>query len=216
MAYYRRIKVWSVLLRLFHWAFALSIFTLLVTGYYIHNPFALGPWPGVPTNFIMAKVRFLHFVAGYVFIAALFVRLYLLLFGNRYERFWDFLPITPRNIRRLGHTIKAYLYLEPHQSHGGHNPLAGTVYLTVILLGIFLALSGLFLLYPESATWTYWGYLLFGSQQVARMFHYLLFWFFFIFVLLHLYLVIWNDIFGTEAIISSIFSGRKFLKKEKA
>ncbi len=214
MVCYRRVKIWSVLLRLFHWAFALSIATLLVTGYYIHNPFAFGPWPGVPTNFIMAKMRLFHFIAGYIFIAALLVRFYLLFFGNQFERFWDFLPIRPRNIKRLWHTIKAYLYLEPHESTGGHNPLAGTVYLGILILGIFLVLSGLFLLYPESPTWAHWGFVLFGSQAVARMFHYFLFWIFLLFVIVHLYLVIWNDIFGTEAIVSSMFSGRKFLKKE--
>ncbi len=214
MTLYQRVKIWGVLLRLFHWAFALSILTLLVTGYYIHNPFALGPWPGVPTTFIMAKIRLFHFIAGYIFISALIVRSYLLIFGNRFERFTDFIPCTPRNLKRLWHTIKAYLYFEPHESHGGHNPLAGTVYLAIIILGFFLGLSGLFLLYPESRTWAHWGFVVFGTQQIARMFHYFLFWVFFIFVLVHLYLVIWNDLFGSEAIISSIFSGRKFLKKK--
>ena len=212
---YRRIKVWSVLLRLFHWAFAISIVVLLLTGYYIHNPFALGPWEGVKTNFIMAKVRHIHFLAGFVFIAAVFVRLYLLIFGNRFERFWDFIPVTPTNIKRLFHTIKSYLYLGRHESHGGHNPLAGTVYLCVILLSFLMALSGLFMLYPENDTFASWGFSLFGNQQVARMFHYLLFWVYFIFMMVHLYLVIWNDIFGSEGIISSIFSGRKFLKAKK-
>ena len=29
---------WSILLRLFHWSFALSIVALVVTGFYIHFP----------------------------------------------------------------------------------------------------------------------------------------------------------------------------------
>ncbi len=213
MTYFRRVKVWSILLRLFHWAFALSIWVLLITGYYIHHPFALGPWEGVPTSFIMAKVRFLHFAAGFIFLAALLVRFYLLIFGNRYERFWDFLPVTPTNLKRLWHTIKAYLYLEEHRSHGGHNPLAGTVYFGLFILSVFMILSGLFMLYPENPTFASWGFSLFGNQQVARMFHYLLFWVYLIFFGLHLYLVVWNDIFGKEGIVSSIFSGRKFLPK---
>lgn len=212
MRVYRRVKVWGVLLRLYHWAFALSILTLFMTGYYIHNPFALGPWEGTPTNFLMAKVRFVHFVAGYIFIAALLVRFYLLFFGNRYERFTDFIIFRPRNLGRLIHTIKGYLYVEEHESHGGHNPLAGTVYLCVLILSVFMALSGLFMLYPEGGLWASWGVAIFGTQQVARLFHYLLFWVYLVFVMIHVYLVIWNDIFGTEGIISSIFSGRKFLK----
>ncbi len=216
MATYKRITVWSVLLRLFHWAFALSIVALCITGYYIHNPFALGPWEGTPTTFIMAKMRMIHFIAGYIFIAAVLVRLYLLLFGNRFERFTDFVPVTPRNIRGLFITIKHYLYLsDEHVGHGGHNPLAGTTYLFIILLSLLLIVSGLFMLFPESNTWVSWGVALFGTQQMARMVHYFLFWIFLVFMVIHVYLVIWNDIFGSEAIISSIFSGRKFLHKEE-
>ena len=212
MRVYRRVKVWSVLLRLYHWAFALSIITLFLTGYYIHNPFALGPWEGTPTNFLMAEVRFVHFVAGYVFIAALLVRIYLLFFGNQYERFTDFIIFRPRNLVRLFHTVRAYLYLGEHESYGGHNPLAGTVYLCVLVLSVFMALSGLFMLYPEGGLWASWGVTLFGTQQIARLFHYFLFWVYLIFVMIHVYLVVWNDIFGSEGIISGIFSGRKFLR----
>jgi Ni/Fe-hydrogenase 1 B-type cytochrome subunit len=35
---YKQHYVWSVLLRLFHWSFALSIVALAVTGFYIHYP----------------------------------------------------------------------------------------------------------------------------------------------------------------------------------
>ena len=208
---YRRVQIWSVLLRIFHWVFALSIFILFVTGYYIHNPFTLGPWEGVPTNFLMAKIRYIHFLASYFFLAALLLRLYLLFFGNQYERFTDFIILRPRNILRLFHTVKAYLYIGPHKSYGGHNPLAGTVYLLVILMSIFMAVSGLYMLYPEGGFWQSIGIFLFGTQEVARLFHYLLFWIYLVFVMVHIYLVIWNDIFGTEGIISGIFSGKKFL-----
>ncbi len=215
MVLYRRVKIWSVLLRIFHWTFALSILVLFVTGYYIHNPFALGPWEGSPTNFLMAKVRYVHFLAGYFFIAALLLRFYLLIFGNRYERFTDFIFLRPRNIPRLFHTIKAYLYLGKHESYGGHNPLAGTIYLLVLLMSVAMALSGLYMLYPEGGLWASAGFSIFKTQQMARLFHYFLFWIYLVFVMLHLYLVVWNDIFGDEGLISGIFSGRKFLPAKK-
>ena len=37
MAYEKK-KCWSILLRLYHWAFALSIVTLCITGFYINSP----------------------------------------------------------------------------------------------------------------------------------------------------------------------------------
>ncbi len=213
---YKRLKIWSLGLRIFHWSFALSIVVLCLTGYYIHNPFALGVWTGVKTTFLMAKVRYVHFVAAYVFMAAVFFRLYLFFFGNRFERLADFLPLTPRNMERLRLTIRHYFYLTDGPiGHGGHNPLAGTVYTGIILLSLVMIMSGLFLLFPESHFWVSWGVALFGSQQMARLVHYFLFWLFLIFILVHVYLVIWNEIFGSEALISSIFSGYKFLPKDK-
>jgi Ni/Fe-hydrogenase 1 B-type cytochrome subunit len=98
--------------------------------------------------------------------------------------------------------------------HGGHNPLAGSAYLGMILLSLLMIVSGLFLLFPENSTWVAWGKALFGTQQMARMVHYFLFWIFMIFSMVHMYLVLWNEIFGTEAIVSSIFSGKKFLHKD--
>ncbi|AEH44172.1 Ni/Fe-hydrogenase, b-type cytochrome subunit [Thermodesulfatator indicus DSM 15286] len=213
MGGYRRVKVWSVLMRLYHWAFALSIVTLCITGYYIRDPFVLGVWEGINTNFIMAEMRYIHFLAGYIFIAAIMVRLYLFIFGNKYERFTDFIPVTPRNIRGLFITIKHYLYLtDEHVGHGGHNPLAGTAYMGMVFLGIIMILTGLYLMYPENGIIYAIGTAIFGNQQVARLWHYFLFWIFAIFCMVHIYLVVWNDIFGDEGIISSIFSGRKYLK----
>ncbi len=213
---YKRVKIWSLGLRIFHWSFALSIVILCLTGYYIHNPFALGSWTGVKSNFLMAKVRYAHFVAAYIFMAAVFFRIYLLLFGNRFERLGDFLPLSSRNIKKLSSKIKYYFYLtDSHLGHGGHNPLAGTIYALMFFLSLIMVISGLFLLFPESHLWSAWGTALFGSQQMARLVHYFLFWIFLVFVLIHVYLVIWNEIFGSEALISSIFSGYKFLPKDK-
>ncbi len=78
---YQRYQAWSVLLRLFHWSFALSIVTLTVTGLYIHFPWTNTLVEG-SGRFPMATMRYIHFIAGFVFTAALLVRLYLLLLGT--------------------------------------------------------------------------------------------------------------------------------------
>ena len=84
MAYEKK-HCWSVLLRLYHWAFALSIITLCITGFYIH-----GPWTNTlregSASFPMAYMRFIHFVAGYVFTAAVLTRIFLERWGNKQER----------------------------------------------------------------------------------------------------------------------------------
>ncbi len=203
---------WSVLFRLFHWAFALSIVTLVVTGFYIYTPWTNTVLEG-SRSFPMATMRYLHFLAGFVFTAAVAVRFYLWIFGNRQEKLWDSAPITPRNIKNLFSTLIYYTYLtDKHDERLGHNALAGTAYIITILLAICQLITGFYLLYPESMFWQKWGVFLFGTQQKARFIHHLTMWYFIIFAFFHLYIVIWNDIKAPEGLISSIFTGRKFHK----
>jgi Ni/Fe-hydrogenase 1 B-type cytochrome subunit len=211
---YERHPAWSVLLRLFHWCFALSIVVLVTTGFYIHYPWTNTMVIDGSTGFPVATMRYIHFLAGFVFTAALLVRLYLLIFGNRQERFWDFLPITPRNIKNLFATLKYYLYLTDEHDHRlGHNALAGMAYFVTFLVALLQIISGLYLLYPESALWQKWGLAVFGPQQQGRWIHYLIMWYFIFFAAVHLYIVIWNDIRSKESLISSIFNGTKYTPK---
>jgi len=211
---FERHQAWSVLLRLFHWSFALSIVTLTVTGLYIHFPWTNTMVIGA-SSFPVATMRYIHFIAGFVFTAALLTRIYLLLFGNRQERFWDFLPITPRNIKNLFSTLGYYLYLtDKHDHRLGHNALAGIVYFTTFIVALTQLASGFFLLYPESPFWQKWGMYFFASQQQGRGIHYLLMWYFIFFVATHIYIVVWNDARSKEGLISSIFTGVKYLRVE--
>jgi len=211
---YERHLAWSVLLRLFHWVFALSIVVLVSTGLYIHFPWTNTMVIGT-SNFPVATMRYIHFIAGFVFTAALLTRLYLLLFGNRQEKFWDCLPITPRNIKNLVATLKFYLYLTDEYDHRlGHNTLAGIVYSVTLVLALVQIISGFYLLYPESVFWQKWGGLLLKTQQQGRWYHYLIMWYFIFFAAIHLYIVIWHDIQSREGLISSIFTGSKYTPRK--
>ncbi|RUM91175.1 MAG: Ni/Fe-hydrogenase, b-type cytochrome subunit [Thermovibrio sp.] len=215
MAAYEKRYVWGILLRLFHWTFALSIFTLIVTGLYIHWPWT-NTWLEGSHQFTMAIMRWIHFIAGMFFTCAVTARLYLWFCGNKYERVWDFLPINGRNVKNLFSTLLYYAYLtNHHEERLGHNALAGTAYFFTILLAIVQFLSGLYLLYPEGSIFTSIGASLFGTQQEARFIHYILNWYFAWFAMVHIYIVIWNDIKHPEGLISSIFDGFKFAKKEQ-
>lgn len=225
---YERHKVWSVLLRLFHWGLALSIVVLVTTGLYIHFPWTNTMVIGGTSSFPVATMRYIHFIAGFVFTASLLVRIYLLLFGNRQEKFWNLLPITPRNIKNLFSTLKCYLYLTDEHDHRqcylhltdghghwlGHNALAGIVYFITFLVALIQITSGFYMLYPESVFWQKWGLLLLGPQQQGRWIHYLIMWYFIFFSALHIYLVIWNDVRSEEGLISSIFTGIKYTPKK--
>ncbi len=211
---YEKKKCWSILFRLYHWAFALSIIFLVVTGFYINTPWTNTMMEGSAT-WTMAWMRYIHFVAGYVFTAAVLVRLFLYIFGNAQERITDNLPVTKRNISSLIVTILNYSYISnKHDDRLGHNTLAGVTYIITIFLAVFQLVSGFYLLFPEVANWEQYGVAIFGNQQMARFIHHLLMWWFMIFALIHVYLVIWNDVNEPEGLISSIFTGDKFKHKK--
>lgn len=215
MILYEKKKCWSILLRLYHWAFALSIIFLVVTGFYINTPWTNTMVEG-SMSWPMAWMRYIHFVAGYVFTAAVLTRIFLYIFGNAQERITDNLPITGRNIRNLWKTLLSYSYLhDEYHPRLGHNVLAGMTYVITIVAAIFQLVSGFYMLFPEVASWESWGVAIFNSQQNARFIHHLLMWWFMIFALIHVYLVFWNDIKQPEGLVSSIFTGDKF-KQTKA
>ncbi|MCF8055048.1 MAG: Ni/Fe-hydrogenase, b-type cytochrome subunit [Desulfocapsa sp.] len=206
-------NVWSVLLRLFHWSLVLSIVTLVVTGLYINTPWTNTTLEG-SVSFPMATMRYIHFLAGYLFAAAVMVRLFLYIFGNRQERIFDILPVTPRNFKSLTTTLGYYSYLsDKHDERLGHNVLAGIVYIVTFVAALFQLSSGFYMLYPEAAFWQGLGGSIFGTQQEGRFLHHLLMWYFILFAFVHVYLVVWNDLKSPEGLVSSMFNGKKFKHK---
>ena len=213
---YKRVFVWSGLLRLFHWTFAISTVILIFTGTYIHYPPITTKWAEFKPQYLMATLRYWHFAAGFCFISAIFLRIYLLFFGNKYERLTDFIPISRKNWKSLYQSLKFYLYLtREHEWRMGHTVLAGTIYFILFLCAIVMGLTGVYLLYPEVDFVSHVGGLLFGTPQTARFVHYLLNWAFLFFIMVHFYIAVWNDFEAPEAIISGAVSGSKFMPAGK-
>lgn len=213
MAVYEKQYCWSILLRLYHWMFALSIVMLVVTGFYIAWPWTNTMIEG-SASWPMAWMRYMHFVAGYVFSSAVAIRLFLFIFGNAQERIWDVLPITKRNINNLYRTLLNYSYIsDEHDARLGHNILAGLSYIFTILVAIYMIISGFYMLFPEVPFWEILGTKLMLTQQWARFIHHLAMWWFMIFAVIHIYLCVWNDVKDPEGLISSIFTGDKFVHK---
>ena len=59
----------SIGLRLTHWLRAISIVVLVGTGFYLSYVFQSPISTGEPVNFMQAKYRFVHEVAGFLLIA---------------------------------------------------------------------------------------------------------------------------------------------------
>ncbi len=62
-----RTYVWEKPVRVTHWLIFFAVLSLSFTGLYIHRPFLLSSGSAA---FVMAKMRFIHVVSGFVLIAA--------------------------------------------------------------------------------------------------------------------------------------------------
>jgi Ni/Fe-hydrogenase 1 B-type cytochrome subunit len=74
-----RTYVWELPVRVSHWFIVLPIAVLSFTGYYMHNPFIVAK---SDTTFLMARLRYIHLVAGSVLISAFLLRMYWFFVGN--------------------------------------------------------------------------------------------------------------------------------------
>ena len=63
----RRVFVWQLPVRFFHWINALAIVVLCVTGYLIGKPPALMSSGEAYERFVFGWIRYIHFVAAYIF-----------------------------------------------------------------------------------------------------------------------------------------------------
>ena len=92
----------------------------------------------------MGTIRFVHEVAGFVFIAAVLVRVYWAFVGNRYARWRGASPDHARSAPGPARQVSFYALRRRHPPPtNGHNPLAGLAYLGLYLGFLLSILSGL-------------------------------------------------------------------------
>lgn len=207
-----RIYVWEVPVRLTHWVTFASIIVLSVTGAYIADPFLLSP--GETT---MRTVRFIHLVAAYVFVASGILRTYGLFAGNQFSRWTAFVPTNRRHLRELVRQTQWYLFLR-RDLPGilGHNALASGTYLVVFTLFLIQTLTGFALVAAHGtepwATLLGWLPPLLGVQGI-RLTHHLLMWTILAFAVHHVYSALLVDHVEKNGLMSSIFTGSKYVPR---
>jgi Ni/Fe-hydrogenase 1 B-type cytochrome subunit len=210
-----RVYVWELPVRVSHWFIFFMVIVLSFTGYYIHNPFIVAK---STTTFLMATMRFIHVVAGFVFISAFLLRLYWFFMGNNWSSWRAFLPIHRRQWRGMGRMVAYYSFLRKDLVHQvGHNALAAVTYLVMFTLMLIEIITGLSLYTQVRGKWAL-GWL-FGwipdviDIQHIRLVHFCIMFVFFAFVIHHVYsavLVSWEE---RNGLIESIFTGYKFVPK---
>ena len=214
--------IYEVPVRVWHWIHALAITTLVVTGYFIANP--LPSLSGEASDhFLMGNIRFVHFVAAFVFATGLFVRFYWAIVGNEYSRELMLPPLwSGAWWKRVGHELKFYAFLTRKMSKNpGHNPLAQFFMWAInVVLALFMVCTG-FALYSQGTGAGSWADTLFGwvfviepSSQTVRMWHLMGMWLMLLFIIVHIYMVIRADFVSRQNSISVMLDGWRRFKDD--
>lgn len=213
------VYVYEVPIRLWHWINAASILVLAVTGYFIGSPL---PSIGgeASEHFLMGYIRFTHFAAAYIFAIGLLVRIYWAIVGNEHSREIFLPPLFKKEWwAGMWFHIRWYGFLEQEpKKYLGHNPLALLVMFIYILMSIFMLLTG-FALYSEGTGLGSWQSDLFGwvipvlgSSQDVHTWHHLGMWGIVVFIFVHMYIAIREDIMARTTMISTMINGWRFFK----
>lgn len=217
------IYVYEAPVRLWHWVNALAIVVLVVTGYFIGVPPPTMPGEAID-NFLFGYIRFAHFAAGYVLAVGFLGRIYWALVGNHHARQMFYIPFWRRRFwAEVLFEAKWYSFLTPDpKKYIGHNPLAQLAMFSMFTLGgVFMICTG-FALYAEGTGLDSWQHALFGwvidlagNTQNLHTVHRLGMWMMVIFVTVHVYAAIREDIMSRQTMISTIIGGWRMFKDNR-
>jgi Ni/Fe-hydrogenase 1 B-type cytochrome subunit len=171
----------------------------------------------------MGYMRFVHFAAGYVLAIALLARAYWAFVGNHHARELFTVPLLRAAYWREVFAMLAwYAFIRPRPNqYVGHNPMARlAMFFGFLLITLFMIATG-FALYGEGAQEGSWAHKAFtswviplfgGNSQTVHTWHHLGLWAMVIFVTLHVYAAIREDIMGRQSMVSTMISGYRTFK----
>ncbi len=217
----RRVYIWEVPVRLTHWVNVACIIILSFTGYYIANPYvSVSPREVYSGNF-MGLMRMIHFMTAFVFIGSVALRTFWAFVGNEWASWRGLFPfLTKEGRQAMGEAIRYYFFIRRDPPEvAGHNALAGMTYMVIVFLYIVMSLTGLTLygVIHASSIWRNLSdvVLLYFSVQTIRLLHNMIMWLLIAFAIHHVYSAWLVDMEEGNGLMSSIFSGFKFIRSGK-
>jgi len=215
----RRVYVWQLPVRFYHWLNALAVLALAITGYIIGKPLAIVNAAEASYSYWFGTVRFIHFLAAFLFFFNFVFRIYWGFVGNTFARWQNFLPFRKAQIREAVDVLKVDILqsaTKPIDSIG-HNAVAGFTYFLTFLAFLFQCVTGFGMyaamsraLLPQALAWIV---PLMGGDFAVRQWHHMMMWFFILFSIIHVYLVFYHDYVEGRGILSSMAGGWKFVEK---
>jgi Ni/Fe-hydrogenase 1 B-type cytochrome subunit len=213
---------WPV--RLWHWVNAACILVLCFTGWFIASPLPTMTFAEATHQFVMGYMRFAHFAAGQIMTVGFFGRIYWAIVGNHHSKQLFYVPFWNGHWwREVFFELRWYMFLEAEpKKYVGHNPLAQIAMFMFMTVGItFMLLTG-WALYAEGAGQgslpdIVMGWLigLVGNTQILHSIHHLGMWFIVVFMIIHIYAAIREDILSRQSMVSTMISGHRTFKDDR-
>ena len=222
---FKRVLVWELPVRIFHWLNVLCITVLGVTGFIIADPPALMSTAEASESYWFGTVRMIHFTTAYIFLLNAIARIYWAFKGNYYSNWKAFFPFSKKARGNIKHVLKVDILLQNEEKEVlknvsvGHNYVASLSYVVLFLLALVQIFTGFGLYAPTSGWWLpklfAWVPYVLGDERTTRFVHHMSTWLFVIFTLVHVYLVFYHDWLEGRGESSAMISGYKFVRKER-
>ena len=218
---YRRVYVWELPIRIFHWVNAIAILLLFVTGLLVGVPQVIWTSAEPSQQYWFGTVRFIHFAAGYIFLFNILFRIYWSFVGNTYARWSSYVPYRVNQFKGLWETVLVDITTirEKGPVTVGHNYLAAFSYFALLFVCLFQVFTGFALYASMSESFIpklfAWVVPLMGGDATVRQWHHILSWAFPVFTIIHVYLCIYHDYVEGRGTISSIIGGWKFERDDE-
>ncbi|NPA68368.1 MAG: Ni/Fe-hydrogenase, b-type cytochrome subunit [Chlorobi bacterium] len=222
---YKRVYVWELPVRIFHWTTVISMAVLITTGFVIADPPAINSSSEAFNSYWFGTVRLFHFSAAFILIANLLFRIYWAFAGNRFANWRNFIPYTKKGIQNILYVLKVDIFLQKDKKHKlsdisiGHNYLAAFSYTIMTLFFVIQVITGLGLYADNSSWWLpkmfHFVVPLLGGDIKVRYIHHIFTWLFLVFILIHVYLVLYHDYVEARGEVSAMVSGFKFVRAER-
>lgn len=218
------VYVYEAPLRLWHWVNAAAILVLCVTGYLIGSPLPTMEISEATHQFLFGYIRFAHFAAAMIMTVGFFGRIYWAFVGNHHAKQMFMLPFWKAEWwAEVWHEVKWYAFLtNKPKKYVGHNPLAQIAMFLFMTVGMtFMIVTG-FALYAEGLGQGSWADVIFGpvlaavgNSHILHQLHHLGMWAIVIFMMIHIYAAIREDIMSRQSMVSTMISGTRTFKDDK-
>jgi cytochrome b len=196
-------KVYDPVLRILHWWNALSIFSLMLTIW-------LKKFIREYENGKEIIYRY-HTLIGYALTAGITLRIIWGFIGPEHAKFKNMI-----HIKSFIKLIKTRKY--DYHDNWGHDKYAGLLYIIIYLLMIYQIFSGLYLAAKIFGMGPLTSYVPLLKEKTPlssflKDVHEIIFYISMIFVLLHVFMIIFHEIKRKYPMAQSMFSGNQYRKK---